>query len=460
MKKVLIVAYMFPPIGGIGVVRPVQFAKYLPDFGWEPVILTVAQTDEYMVDASLLQELPATLQIHRSRSWEPLNAARIKRAASRIEATPTVQSSPAKTNGAPVNEEAQPSTLRQRMQRLLKTLYFAMRIPDDKLGWYPFAVRLGKQILREQPIDLIFATAPPYTNFLVGKALKQASSKPLVLDYRDEWTTMRYRDFPTTPITQAINRRLERSAVANADAVVTAIEPFADNLRAAGLLTETTPLVNLMNGFDPAHYRRPAARTPNPRFTIVYTGTFYGERQTPAYFLQGLHDLLARRPALRTQIDVRFIGTIFERHARRIEGLGLGDVVHCYGVVPHGQAVAAQMSADLLLLVVGKGAGSGVVLTGKVFEYLGAGRPILALAPLNGPAAALIRESQTGTVVDAEDVATISQTLEKLYDQWADNKLVYAPNETVVAQYNRRTQTGQLAALFDQLLNRSEQSNF
>jgi len=100
------------------------------------------------------------------------------------------------------------------------------------------------------------------------------------------------------------------------------------------------------------------------------------------------------------------------------------------------------------------------VLTGKVFEYLGAGRPILALAPLDGPAAALIRESQTGTVVDAADVATISQTLEKLYDLWADNKLVYAPNETVVAQYNRRTQTGQLAALFDQLLKRSEQSNF
>ncbi|MEZ4734443.1 MAG: glycosyltransferase [Caldilineaceae bacterium] len=460
MKKVLIVAYMFPPIGGIGVVRPVQFAKYLPDFGWEPVILTVAQTDEYMVDASLLQELPATLQIHRAHSWEPLNAARIKRAASRIEATPTAPSHPAKRNGAsaPASLEGQP-TLRRRMQRLLKTLYFALRIPDDKLGWYPFAVRLGKQILCEQPIDLIFATAPPYTNLLVGKALKQASGKPLVLDYRDEWTTMRYRDFPTTPVTQAINRRLERNTITSADAVVTAIAPFADNLRTAGLLTETTPLVNLMNGFDPAHYRRSTAPTPNPRFTIVYTGTFYGERQTPAYFLQGLHDLLARRPALRTRIDVRFIGTIFERHAQRIEELGLADVVHCCGVVPHGQAVAAQMNADLLLLVVGKGAGSGVVLTGKVFEYLGAGRPILALAPLDGPAAALIRESQTGTVVDAEDVPTISRTLEQLYDQWAEGKLVYAPNEAVVAQYNRRTQTGELAALFDQLWKKSEQSD-
>lgn len=450
MKKVLIVAYMFPPIGGIGVVRPVQFAKYLPQFGWEPVILTVAQTDEYMVDASLVHELPASMKIYRARSWEPLNAARIKRVASRIEVAPGSKNgvTPIERDDAQVHKQ----TLRQRVRHLLKSLYFSVRIPDDKLGWYPFALRLGKQVIREEQIDLIFATAPPYTNFLVGKALKSATGKPLVMDYRDEWTTMRYRDFPINPVTQTINRRLEQGVVANADAIVTAIAPFADNLRTAGLVNGTTPVANIMNGFDPERYHRTKAHTPNARFTIVYTGTFYGQRQTPIYFLQGLHCLLTRRPALRTKIDVRFIGTIFAEHARQIDELGLADVVHCCGVMPHTQAVTAQMAADVLLLVIGKGAGSDVVLTGKVFEYLGAGRPILALAPLDGPAAALIRDSRTGVVVDAEDVATISYTLEELYRQWDEGKLVYAPQRAVVEQYNRRTQTGRLAELFDRLV--------
>jgi glycosyltransferase involved in cell wall biosynthesis len=445
LKKVLIIAYMFPPIGGIGVIRPVQFAKYLPQFGWEPTILTVSQPDEYMMDASLLEELPPSVKIYRARSWEPLSAPRIKRLANRVEATPAPA---AQATGEP----ARTPSLRGRIRNLLKSLYFAVRIPDDKLGWYPFAVRLGKQVIQEEDIDLLFATAPPYTNFLVGKALKQASNKPLVIDYRDEWTTMRYRDFPPNPVTQAINRHLERGVVANADAVVTAIAPFADNLRAAGLIPATAPVVNIMNGFDPERYRRQAPRPPTSRFTIVYTGSFYGERQTPVYFLQALHSLLERRPELRPQIEVRFIGTIFERHARQIDDLGLTDVVHCCGVIPHHQAAAAQMEADVLLLIIGKGPGSGVVLTGKVFEYLGAGRPILALVPLDGPTAALIRDSNTGVVVDADDVAAIAQTLETLHTQWATGTLRYAPNQAVVDQYNRRSQTKRLADLFNGLV--------
>jgi glycosyltransferase involved in cell wall biosynthesis len=448
-KRVLIIAYMFPPIGGIGVIRPVQFAKYLPQFGWESVILTVAQTDEYMMDASLLAELPPSVKIHRARSWEPLNATRIKRMASRVEAAPTPKAEPtAQGAGEPVRTGG----MRGQMRNLLKQLYFSLRIPDDKLGWYPFAVRLGKQVIREEQIDLIFATAPPYTNFLVGKALKQASGKPLVIDYRDEWTTMRYRDFPLNPVTQTLNRRLERGVVANADAVVTAIAPFADNLRAAGLIPASAPVVNIMNGFDPERYSGQAPRAPTSRLTIVYTGSFYGERQTPTYFLQALHALLARRPAVRAQIEVRFIGTIFERHARQIDELGLSDVVRCWGVIPHHQAAAAQMEADVLLLIVGKGPGSGVVLTGKVFEYLGAARPILALVPLDGPTAELIRSSNTGVAVDADDVAAIAQTLESLHSQWATGTLTYTPNRTVVDQYNRRAQTERLAGLFDDLV--------
>lgn len=443
-KRVLIIAYAFPPIGGIGIVRTVQFAKYLPQFGWEPVILTVDGGNDYLYDEALAEALAAKLKIYRARSWEPLNAQRVKRTVNRFE-------------GKPVTENAGGPTLRNRVMRMLKSFYFSLRVPDDKIGWLPFAVPLGKRVIQAENIDLLFPSAPPFTNFLVAHQLHKWSKKPLVVDYRDEWSTMRYRDFPLNPVTDRINQRLERGVLRSAGAVITATQPIAENLRNAQLLPPTTLHANITNGFDPEDYSAATvARPRNPVFTIVYTGTFYGRRQTPEYFLRGLHQLLQQRPELRSQLSVRFVGSIFEKHASLIPELGLTDIVQLCGVVPRQQAIEAQLSADLLLLVVGKGAGSEVVLTGKVFEYLGAGRPILALVPTDGPAAALIRTSATGTVVDAEAVPAIAQALAQAYTDWCHGQTNFTPNRAVIQTYDRRVQTANLAEVFNTLVSKGK----
>lgn len=433
MKKVLIVAYAFPPIGGVGVLRVVKFVKYLPAFGWEPVILTVDQGADFVYDESLRDDLPAATQVHRARSWEPFSVTRAKRTADRL--------STSSQNGA-----------RGRVKQLLKSLYFTLRVPDDKLGWLPFATKLGKQVMQQQAIDLIFATAPPYTNLLVGRALKKASGKPLVADYRDEWTGMRYRDTPSNFFNRFANGRLERSVLKLTDGIITAAQPIADNLRKSGLLTAQTLQTTIMNGFDPDDYVGYKSDAKNAKFTIVYTGSFYGERQTPKYFLQALAQLFQEQPALRAHFQVYFVGSIYASHTRFIDELGLGDVVQVCGVLPHQQAVQYQVTADALLLVVGKGAGSDVVLTGKIFEYLGAGRPILGLVPLDGPAADLIRRSATGVTIDPEDVAGIRAAIAKLYADWAGSHAYYQPNMDVVNQYNRRVLTQQLVTVFEQVL--------
>jgi hypothetical protein len=435
MKNVLIVAHAFPPIGGIAVQRVLKFTKYLPDYGWQPLILTVAHSASFMLDNTLSQELPADLPVYRAPSWEPLNAAQVKQTAEKLTTT----------GGAP-------RALQQRLFRLLRPLYFALRIPDDKIGWYPFAVKLGRQVMQQAAIDLIFATAPPYTNLLVGKALKRASGKPLVVDYRDEWSTIRYQDYPTNVLTGFLNRRLEMGLLAAADHLVTANPGFVESLRRAHLLSAATPQSTIMNGFDPADYQGQELPAKNPRFTVVYTGTLYGERRTPKYFLQALAQLLQARPSLRRQVRACFVGTIYDKHASLVQEYGLSDVVELLGMTPHQVAVQQQLLADVLLLIVGNGAGSEVVLTGKVFEYFGARRPILALAPLDGPAAQLIRDTQTGWVIDSEDVPTICHTLEQLYTDWVAHQLHYAPNTELVQRYDRRVLTRQLAQLFDQLV--------
>ncbi|MFN8490929.1 MAG: glycosyltransferase [Caldilineaceae bacterium] len=436
MRKVLVIAHAFPPIGGIGVQRILKFTKYLPQFGWQPVILTVKHSDSFIRDESLTEELPKTTLVYRTRSWEPFNATRVKQATERI--------------GGAASANAGKS-LKSQAVAVLRPLYFALRIPDDKVGWWPFATRMGRKLMADEAIDLIFATAPPYTNFLVAQALKRATGKPMVIDYRDEWSSMRYQDYPTNPVTDFLNRRLERSVLQSANTVITATPGIGANLKQANLLAPTTALKNIFNGFDPDDYQVEAPLPKEDRLTFVYTGTLYGERRTPKYFVQALAKLFQAKPELRTKIRVHLVGTIYEKHAQLIPEYGVEDVVHLAGVVSHQQAIAYQLAADVLLLIVGNGPGSEAVLTGKLFEYFGAGRPILALAPLDGPAAKLIQETATGEILDSEDVDGICRTVDQLYQAWVAGKLCYQPNQALLDQFSRPALTAQLAQLFDQL---------
>ncbi len=225
-------------------------------------------------------------------------------------------------------------------------------------------------------------------------------------------------------------------------------------MRTADLLPTQTPVDFIPNGYDPTDFEGVDAGSLRPpdKFLIVYTGSFYGERQTPEYFLRGLRDFLAHNADRRSGVEVRIVGSIFDRHSRLIDELDLGDVVKILGTVSHDFAVRHQLAADLLLLVIGKGPGSDMVLTGKVFEYIGARRPILALVPPHGAAAQLIRDTRTGTVVDPLDVGGISQTLAVLYDAWAAERIAFEPDENKIRQYDRRMLTGNLAETFERAM--------
>ncbi len=210
--------------------------------------------------------------------------------------------------------------------------------------------------------------------------------------------------------------------------------------------------VNLLeNGFDRADFAEASpASLPVDRFTIVYTGSFYSQGLTPNNFLHALTRAIEDQRLPKAKIQVLFIGNISHQVDEVIERLGLTDLVKLMGYLPHHDSIAHLLAANLLLLIIGGNPASKGVLTGKLFEYLAASKPILALAP-DGTAADLVHEAQAGLVVPPDDIPAITNALVEMYTRWSQGRLDITPRPEVVARYERRNQTARLAQLLDQI---------
>jgi glycosyltransferase involved in cell wall biosynthesis len=340
------------------------------------------------------------------------------------------------------------STPRRLPWRARRALARWLLVVDPEIGWLPFAARRGRRLLRGGGYDALLSTSGPYTDHLVGLRLKRATGLPWVADFRDPWLGNESASFPTA-LHRALVARLERRVVEAADRVLVVSEPMRTMLlaRYAGLAPGN--VVALPNGFDPADFVgvEPAAR--DGRLTLVYAGSLYGSR-TARPFLAALRRVVDGGGVPRGQIRVRLAGNTGQEAAQVVAEWGLGDVVELSGYLSHRQVLAEQLAADALLLIVGAGPGSEVVLTAKIFEYLAVGAPILGLVP-PGAAADLLREARVGRLAPPDDEAAIAAALSALFADWQSGRLAATPDPAVVARYNRREQARRLAAILDEL---------
>jgi glycosyltransferase involved in cell wall biosynthesis len=422
LKRVLVIAYYFPPMGLSGVQRTLKFVKYLPQLGWEPTVLTVEPTGYVAHDDTLLEEI------------KPLNI--------RIERT---------TPAGPGKLFARREAVRlpsERMRKFLSRVSDTFFIPDNKIGWKNRAVNQALKLHGERPFDLLFATAPPCTDFLIGAEVKAKIGKPLVLDYRDPWVDYPFKFYPT-PLHKWWNIRLERQALRASSHVITT------NRRVKELLISRYPFLSyhdidiIPQGFDPEDFEgvaapsRPATRRKNRKMHITYAGIFWEDR-VPDFFLQALHDLFREKPAMRDAIDAWFIGTFREENQKLVHRLGLQDSVQVLGYLPHRECVQRLQESDVLWMIVGDDRGS----PGKTYEYIGARKPILGCVP-DGFTKATILEAG-GKVVAPQDVTGIKNAIEEFYEQFKRGTL-RGPHPDVVNKYNRQTLTGQLVKVFESL---------
>ncbi|RMH01178.1 MAG: glycosyltransferase [Chloroflexi bacterium] len=411
MPKVLIVAYYFPPFGGGGVQRTVKFVKYLPEFGWQPEILTVQQPVADLRDGSLETDIPPDIVVHRTSGlWLP---------------------------------HWFPWRLKNYIARWLLVV-------DQQLGWLPFATREGIKIFQKEGIDVIFTTSAPYTAHLVGLKLKQQTNLPWIADFRDPWVGNFSLTFPTF-LHRQLAQRLEQKILETADRVVVVSEPMRQAFLGRYTRLDANRVVVIPNGYDPSDFEIAEPINPDPtKMTIVYTGSFYGRVQTPHYFLQGLCIAFDRGYLPKQAVQVYFVGSISQSIHRQLKVLNLTNTVKVTGHIPHQRSIGYLLSADVLLLVIGVAAGSNVVLTGKIFEYLAAGKPILALVP-PGAAADLLNEVGVGYIVPPDDPDAIAKAIADLYSAWQHGRLTVSPDQAVVARYDRRRLAGQLAKILDDI---------
>jgi glycosyltransferase involved in cell wall biosynthesis len=372
--KVLIVTMFFPPTGGGGVQRSLKFAAHLPDLGFETFVIAPRNSKDIERDESLLP--PPRAQVVRVRNLSP--ATRLL--------------------GVELHG-------RQGPHRLAVHARFAFRralVPDPSVPWILTAVPAAVKLIRRKRIDVILTTSPPPSVNLIGAAVKQLTAVRWVADVRDSiaFNPHRRRDLRG-------ERFVARLVARHADAVIAASQGIAAEFSGMGR-RENLEVIESGCDFDDfsgLFYRR------SDRFRITHTGSFLGRRD-PRPFLDAL-------ASSSDEIVARFAGNFRQRDREYADGLGLGCRLELLPFVSHRDALSLQRDSDALLLLIPEANGRGLaVLTGKLFEYLGARRPILAAVPQDGEAATLIRRTQTGIVVSPEDVDGLRAALAQLHEQW------------------------------------------
>jgi glycosyltransferase involved in cell wall biosynthesis len=296
------------------------------------------------------------------------------------------------------------------------------------------------------------STSPPSSVHLVAEAVAGAAKRPFVADFRDSWLDNPHRRYDKAGVRakRAVIARMARSVGGRAAALTAATGAIAQEVGAMHPTAAHKTTV-IENGADFDDFEQ-VAHVPGDRFTIVHAGSFFGQR-TPKPFLQALAALLARRPELRGHVRARFVGDLRGEDREFAGGLGIDDAWCEDGFRPYAESVRAQREADALLLLIPHAGGRGdTVLSGKVFEYIAARRPVLAAVPPHGAAANLIRAVGAGDVVDPDDVTGMSAALERLVDRWSEHGLADLEQpEEVRSRISRAGRAAELAAVLQRV---------
>ena len=417
MKRALIITYYWPPTGGSGVQRWVKFSKYLPEFGWQPVIYTPENPERLAEDESLLRDVPDCAEIIKTHISEPYEAYR--RLVGR------------KKEVNPIN--SQKKTFKQKISVWIRGNFF---IPDPRVGWVGPSVRYLTEYLKEHPVDVVVTTGPPQSMHLIGRGLKRALGVRWIADFRDPWTEMFYfKHLGLTRCSERRHRRLEQSVLDEADAVISVSPPVQKDFQSK----TATPVYLVTNGFDEADFPAEAATAAAPEsFRIVHTGLFASDGNP-----LGLWDVLAAKcgsdEAFSKALRIRLAGKVDTGVVEALRSRGLGDKLDLLGYLPHDDTVREQRAADVLILPLRQEPEYAKVLPGKIFEYLAARRPVLGIGQEEGAAAAVLRDAAAGVMYDWDRDVEVREFIDREWQRHLEGGS--SPVGSNIDKYARRSLT-------------------
>ena len=413
-QRVLIVSHVFPPLVAGGAPRMGQFARLLPDHGWDVTVLTAKHDG---VDTGALAALEGRATI--IETWSPASAV-VKR-------------------GAPTPKRGMRSWARKTLRTAAMTVLF----PDREVLWVPGAIAAGKRMLAETSHDVVFATHGPASDLVVGRELARAAKLPLVVDFRDLWSTLPMPIF-TTPLHRAAARRLERRVVRDASRVVAVAPKMAEDLASMhGIARELA--VSITNGFDPDDAKRARdARTSGP-FRLMYSGSVHAHYDLDPFW-RAIKKLAARGAIAPETFRIEFVGNLAVSDLR---ALGVGAFVDTQPYVAHSKVFDELARADALLVVETPGYYAQYGYAAKVFDYILTGKPVVALVEAGGNTARLLGDAGVGYCAEPGDEAGVLAAIERVL------ALKGAPPRRVdcdaapFAAFNRRHLVARLAATLD-----------
>ncbi|HLZ26949.1 MAG TPA: glycosyltransferase family 4 protein [Chloroflexota bacterium] len=385
-QRVLMIAHDFPPAGGSGSNRALAFARYLPECGWEPTVVTPGEAWAANRDDRLLDELPTGVRVIRTRSFEP----RPSRA-------------PVPSGVSPARP---PGPLRANLGHL-------KRFPDAHLGWLPFALAAARRV----DYDVAYTSSGPFTSHVVGLLLKRLSRRPWVVELRDGWYRWNRAIFPDYPRWRdTLERRLEAAALKNADRVVLVTDRMANAFR--GQYDRSLPAEHFAvvpNGFDRAQFPELAPGPPGDGFGVLHAGALYYGRSLSAV-LEAARRLVSTVPAFARKFSLTLLGTLDPGARAELERSGLADRIRYRGQLEHASTIQAMRAADVLLLVANTTPGAEATVPGKLFEYMAVGRPVLAIAPPDSSTADVLNQTGIGWLAPSGDPAAIASALLRVFE--------------------------------------------
>ncbi|WP_353777879.1 glycosyltransferase [Winogradskyella sp. 3972H.M.0a.05] len=420
-KKVLIIAYYWPPAGGPGVQRWLKFVKYFPDFDIDPIVYIPENPNYPIIDESMVAEIPSDVTILRQPIKEPYKLA----ALFSKQKTKTI------SKGIISNKERQ--SLIERLLLFIRGNFF---IPDARKSWVNPSVSYLKKYIVDHKVDTIITTGPPHSLHLIGLKLNQLLNIRWLADFRDPWTTIGYhKRLKLLPFAKAKHKALESKVLNESDHIV-----VTSNHTKTEFASKTDTSISVItNGFDRIGVERPKKDT---KFTMSHIGSLLSERN-PTILWKVLSELINEDEAFKEAFQLNLFGVTSDDVIRSIEQHGLGNFVINHGYVSHDNALVAQMGSQILLLIEIDSEDTKAIIPGKLFEYLASGTPILALGPKDSDVERIVKTTNTGSYFTYDSYSELKKQILLYFEAYKANSLQV--NAIGVEQYSRKSLTKQLA---------------
>lgn len=435
MRRALVILYYWPPAGGSAVQRWLRFSKYLREFGWEPVIYAPENAQYPEIDRKLEEEIPENITVIRNPILEPHGLYKkfvgIKKG-EKLAASMTMPSEPSGT-----------AKIKARLALWIRSNFF---IPDARFLWIRPSVKYLRNYLEKEKTDIIITTGPPHSLHLIGLQLHKSTGIPWVADFRDPWTSIDfYTDLKLTAWADRKHHRLESAVLHAANHVIAIGSNMKEEFQRIGAKKITV----ITNGYDETDLQT-ADISPDPGFSIVHLGTLSAARNSSALW-KALAGKAAEDRQFAGDLNIKLVGNVDFKVLKNIEACHLSGNLSNIAFVPHDEAMGILKKASILLLLINNSINAKGVITGKFFEYLAVGRPILLIGPMDGDAAKILMETNSGSGADFDDEATIRKHIDHYYNLFRQGKL--AGHTGSVSQYSRRALTGRLAEVLDKTVN-------